>query len=921
MCPRSITDTESDASAAPQFSACANPGCGGGLQYASHVYKLPDGTVVGAHPWCREAIRKEWERRQKATTDDVIAAASQTAESTATAPPVAPNEDAEPQLLTNGRANGSQESVRGSQGVPIDAGSVSASQDHPKATLERNGKAILTPDNVIAARKALNNNGYPFWLPALEKQPVQKGWQQPRDGNDQEAELWVRSYPNALNTGLQTRLMPTLDADFIHDDAIADCRSYLNDRFGDSGIPLFRYGRKGFASPFQATKPFKKISVSLIAPNGERSEKIEFLADGQQIIVHGIHPRTHAEYRWEGGRSPLTVPYRDLPSIDAAQALEIVNHIVDKILPRHGYQRADAVTQGGTGGSRSTPASREDLETSIIEGDSLHDSIRDLAWRLINRENYSEEEAADHLRALMMQSKARVAERAERRKDWEERYGDINRLCRIPPGKRIPEEPPAAEPDDRPGNDWTGDPELHVEQPAVGTPADAAEDPELAEMNRKYAVIDHAGKVRVVTLYKDVLEFMAFEDFKNKYSNRRKEVVIATSEGNKSKHVPLGRWWLEHPERRQYDGLVFEPGGEREIDGKINIWQGWAYEPLEGECGLYLKFVHDVICSGNREHCEYLLNVLADAVQRPNRQGGIAVMLRSDEEGTGKTFFVKTFGKLFGRHFSKVSQPSHLTGKHNSHLEKCCVLFAEESFWAGDHETGGVLKDLITGDTLRIEPKFIDSFEVPNYLHVFTASNSRWVIPAGPTARRWFALDVSPAKRGDRQYFGAIQRQMDNRGYAALFWFLKNRDLRGFDITAVPQTRALQTQKLFSISGVDALIYHLASEGKLPCCRLSDASVAITTGEDKGEGFWAAIKTLVPEIRRMRGSISRTVANILKEDWGCQDARTSNQRAIQFPPLLELRAMFDAKFGPQEWDSTAEWIHEAGVGDNDDFPF
>jgi hypothetical protein len=123
-------------------------------------------------------------------------------------------------------------------------------------------------------------------------------------------------------------------------------------------------------------------------------------------------------------------------------------------------------------------------------------------------------------------------------------------------------------------------------------------------------------------------------------------------------------------------------------------------------------------------------------------------------------------------------------------------------------------------------------------------------------------------------------------------------------------------QKALSISGIDALVYHLASEGKLPWCRLSDASVAITAGEENGEGFWAAIKNLVPELRRMRGSISRTVSVILKNDWGVTDARSNSQRAIKFPPLKELRAMFDAKYGPQEWDSTTEWIHDGQVDDN-----
>ena len=43
------------------------------------------------------------------------------------------------------------------------------------------------------------------------------------------------------------------------------------------------------AIPFQTAKPFKKIAVDLVAPNGDTSQKIELMCDGQQVVVDG-HP-------------------------------------------------------------------------------------------------------------------------------------------------------------------------------------------------------------------------------------------------------------------------------------------------------------------------------------------------------------------------------------------------------------------------------------------------------------------------------------------------------------------------------------------------------------------------------------------------------------------------------------------------------
>ena len=59
--------------------------------------------------------------------------------------------------------------------------------------------------------------------------------------------------------------------------------------------------RPSARSCFAPTTPFTKILANVTAPNGGAAEKIEFLGDGQQIVVAGIHPDTKAPYRWHGG--------------------------------------------------------------------------------------------------------------------------------------------------------------------------------------------------------------------------------------------------------------------------------------------------------------------------------------------------------------------------------------------------------------------------------------------------------------------------------------------------------------------------------------------------------------------------------------------------------------------------------------------
>jgi hypothetical protein len=185
------------------------------------------------------------------------------------------------------------------------------------------------------------------------------------------------------------------------------------------------------------------------------------------------------------------------------------------------------------------------------------------------------------------------------------------------------------------------------------------------------------------------------------------------------------------------------------------------------------------------------------------------------------------------------------------------------------------------------------------------SSNSDWVVPAGADARRYFVLDVSSAHMQDHKYFAAIARQMDKGGRGALLYYLLNLDISRFDLRAVPQTAALADQKTRSRRGVDRLVEIVAHGGTLPAADASYTNVAITTGEDKGEGFHCGARSMVPELRH---DSSIVVTKTLKDDWGCENWKSGYRRGIKFPPLLELRALFDRKHGPQDWPAdVVDW--------------
>src|SRR5262249_5930725 len=126
-------------------------------------------------------------------------------------------------------------------------------------------------------------------------------------------------------------------------DAAEAVEQLVRDRFGDLGRVLSRVGRPPRrAFPFRTDIPFPKIKClfgELDTPEKD-CEKLEFLCDGQQLVVDGIHPETRQPYYWPCG-SVGEIKHVDLPFISADEAKQLVADIVELLIAKHGYRLRD----------------------------------------------------------------------------------------------------------------------------------------------------------------------------------------------------------------------------------------------------------------------------------------------------------------------------------------------------------------------------------------------------------------------------------------------------------------------------------------------------------------------------------------------------------------------------------------------------
>lgn len=255
--------------------------------------------------------------------------------------------------------------------------------------------------------------------------------------------------------------------------------------------------------------------------------------------------------------------------------------------------------------------------------------------------------------------------------------------------------------------------------------------------------------------------------------------------------------WREHPKRRMFRDVTFEPPPRTPNPEDYNLWRGLAIEPDVTKKPLadsFLSHILEVLCSGNQEHYEYMLNLLAFTVQFPGTPSEVAVVMKG-QLGTGKGIFVRNFGAIFGRHYVQLDRGEHLTGKFNASISGKVVVFADEAFFAGDKSHLGTLKRIITEPTLQIERKGIDAAREPNNMHLFMATNEEWSVPAGFQERRFFMISVSASRMQDHAYFDAIQKDLDNGGLQGFLAILIERPVTHNDIRKVPRTDELRVQQ------------------------------------------------------------------------------------------------------------------------------
>lgn len=275
--------------------------------------------------------------------------------------------------------------------------------------------------------------------------------------------------------------------------------------------------------------------------------------------------------------------------------------------------------------------------------------------------------------------------------------------------------------------------------------------------------------------------------------------------------IPAFATWLRSSERREFDSIVFEPGGAD--DRHLNLWTTFAVEQKAGSWAKMREHLRDVLCAGDPESYAYTLEWLRNLVTEPGERLHWAIVCRGGK-GIGKGMFTTWLKDIVGPlHSATIASANLVTGNHNEVLKHKLFLVLEEAFWAGSKNDEGPLKALISDPTVTINPKFRPPFEITNHARIWLNANAAWVVPASADERRYLVLDVDEKSLNDKAlgrdsegatredidrartaYFDALAAERAAGGPAAMMADLLRMEPVEIDIRHPPTTKGLERQ-------------------------------------------------------------------------------------------------------------------------------
>ena len=359
----------------------------------------------------------------------------------------------------------------------------------------------------------------------------------------------------------------------------------------------------------------------------------------------------------------------------------------------------------------------------------------------------------------------------------------------------------------------------------------------------------------------------------------------------------LYRDWMESPKKMivRVREVGFDPAGT-DPNIKCNLWGGWPTKPVAGSCERLLELL-EYLCShedNSRDIYQWVLRWIAYPIQNPGAKMKTALVLHGPQ-GVGKNLFFESVMAIYDS-YGRVIDQSAVEDKFNDWASKKLYLIADEVVARQElYHTKNKIKGMITGDTIRINPKNVTPYEETNHVNIVFMSNEVQPLVLEPDDRR-FAVIWTPPKMSTK-FYEEVKAEIRDGGIEALHHHLVTLDLGGFKpYSWPPMTKAKQELIDLGLDSTERFIrawldHELDPVPVVPC---------------RSDDFYALYRAYCSKV----GIPKYAPAHILLGRAG-KHKKLFKERARYLTPAGKKQCMFlfpMSKLNPPEGDNKPAWL-------------
>lgn len=293
--------------------------------------------------------------------------------------------------------------------------------------------------------------------------------------------------------------------------------------------------------------------------------------------------------------------------------------------------------------------------------------------------------------------------------------------------------------------------------------------------------------------------------------------------------------WLKSDSRITVkpDNIWFDPtrtkSPKHDKDIAINTFDGLPMKPVDDMtaddaqklCTPIIELLLH-LCEGDQTIYDWVVRWLAIPLQRPGTKLDTALIFHGEIQGAGKSlFFDRIMTRIYGDYGVILGQ-GQLESQYNDWVSNKLYALFEEIFSGSDrYSQMGMVKQLITGNTIYINQKFMSGWKQDNYVNAIFLSNNMMPLSLEQNDRRHVVC--YPKKKIPEPLLKDVAKALDNKNddmLRAFYTYLMKLDLNNQTAHA-PAIMTASKRQLIRLSQPNWEVFYddwVKGESGIPYC-------------------------------------------------------------------------------------------------------